>query len=528
MDDFTLDGLTDEERKRFLESFAPGPVATGPVTRGAGGFSPLPVSQAAPAVPTWTEGVSSRGPSPEEEEADFMRRFVAAQRRGETLDALNALGHGFGADASLIAGTGVNTVTRDTSLRNRDVDALMARRGVEQQRRAQQRQQTADAVALDKTRAETEAAQARARATSAEEAREAALADPKSPESVAMRATATELLKGRLSPDALASMSGVQIRDALRFGTSAMNAEALAGYRGQMLDIQQQNAASDRALRAEALRQGWDIAQLTADQREYLAKFEAEQREKLAKLEADARIAASEREHAIKMEEREVGGFDFYEGRTPSLDSAKKMADVAKQSMAIKRALTNLRDLYSKHGTELFGKYAGDMESEFGAITTALRILREMGVPNGRDYEMLEKEIADPTTWRDLFTSKGRNLSKMNRFSQRIDDTVSDTAYVYGYRPTGNNPPAKGERPVNNPKPGPTPEQGRRIPQASFVVPNEVGGYRPLNAGKAQFQPSGKTAPAGKVLMFNPKGAEFAVPESMVEKSTAKGWKVVK
>lgn len=421
-----LDELTDEEKQKLLADFAPGPIHTGPMTRGAGAFAPRVART--PGASFESEAASPKGVDP-----DLFARFAAAQQRGAKLDALNALGHGFGADAALIAGTGVNTIAREPGRRNQPIQELSARLNAERSIQQQDRQKELDAVNLAKTKADTRKSEVAALADEAEAKREAALADPASPESTALRATASELLKGRISPETLATMSGVQLREALKFGTSMVNAEAMAEYRNSQMEQSAQNSALDRQLRAEALAQGWNIAQLTASQREWMFEREAQLRKELAELAATKEATKNARERDEKLAERAVGGYRFAPGRTPDADSAKKMREVAIDIGKLRRSLKNLRDLYSKHGTQLFGEHAGLMESEFMAITNTARNLNNMGVPNGADYMMLAKEIQDPTTLRDLFTSRERNLAKMDILEKRMGALVDDTAKVYGY-----------------------------------------------------------------------------------------------
>lgn len=156
---------------------------------------------------------------------------------------------------------------------------------------------------------------------------------------------------------------------------------------------------------------------------------------RLAEEKLKAEAAAKQKADAEKKQQLEVGGFAFADNRLPSADAAKQMKDVAIQSQKIQNDLARLRNLYKEHGTELFGEKAGEMESAFVSITTNLRLMNEMGVPNGRDYEMLAKELADPTTWKDAFTSKGRNLTKLDSLSRRVDTNVAETAKVLGYTP---------------------------------------------------------------------------------------------
>lgn len=270
-----LSGLTDEDRKRFLESYAPPLVNTGPMTRGVQGFAPLSGAVAPRALMPDRAPLSPAGAAPSGVDSDLMARFAAAQQRGAGNASFASLGARLDNFGRVYAGLPERNADDSAALRQRPVADLMAAEGVKQQQRNQTRQAELDTVNLAKTRAETAKAEAGARATEADEKREAALSDPKSPESAALRATASELLKGRVTPETLASMSGVQIRDALKFGTSQINAEALAGYRSEEAERQQANADRDAKLRAWALQQGFDISKATLEQRERLTQYEA-------------------------------------------------------------------------------------------------------------------------------------------------------------------------------------------------------------------------------------------------------------
>lgn len=527
---FSLEDLTDEQRQKLLEDFAPGPLSTGPMVRGVQGFAPLPF----PSAPTAfeTDGSTARtGIDP-----DLFARFAAAQQRGSKLDALNALGHGFGADAALIAGTGVNTIAREPGRRSQPMAELSARLGAERSIKQMDRQREIDAVTLAKTKADTRKSEVAATASEADAKREAALADPASPESSALRATASELLKGRISPETLATMSGVQLRDVLKYGTSMVNAESMGAFREAQLEQSAKNAALDRQLRAEALAQGWDIANMTAEQREWMFNRDAELRKELAELASQKEAAKHERDRGEKLAEREVGGFKFAPGRTPDSDSAKKMRDAAIEIGKLRRSLQNLKSLYSKHGTELYGDRAGLMESEFIAVTNAARNLNNMGVPNGKDYEMLAKELQDPTGFKDLFTTRGRSLTKMDLLDKRMSALVDDTAKVYGYTrdSTPSAPPRVGtpENPSRGPstfEPMPTaPAAGRGAPKrqppkgASRPKPATQAPQR--NTSSVEFEelgpedPKSETNPPWMPLLKSGQKAKDVIPRGTYAK----------
>lgn len=217
--------------------------------------------------------------------------------------------------------------------------------------------------------------------------------------------------------------------------------------------------------------------------------------------------AAKERAHEERVGQLQVGGFTFAPERLPSPDAAKQMKEVAIQRAKIQTGLGRLRDMYAQHGTELFGDKAGEMESEFTAITTALRVMNDMGVPNGRDYEFLAKELADPTTWKDLFTSKGRNLTKLDTLSRRVDDNVSATASVLGYSADRPKPRA-GTR--DNPAPSnPTPD-----------IDLEAPGQAPAQTQqpKVPVAPKrGKPPPPGHVILRKSDGVYYNVPEKRAQ-----------
>lgn len=425
------DGLTDEERKRFLESFAPSPIHTGAVTRGVQGFAP--VGSLAPMRADSTATPASRPPAVD---SDLMRRFAEAQQVETRGDTLGTLGASLDNYARLYVGLPERQVPRST---RSPTSSVLEAEGLAAKQRATARQQELDAVNLDKTRAETQRAQAAAKSTEAEAKREAALADPKSRESAALRETAAALLvdqygKPTIPPEKLATMSGQEIRESLKFGTSRLNADAQAFIGQQRVNNEQRANEVAAWLRKEGLETQYDIAALMAELRESEGQKNRELQEVLAKYKVDTEKEKSARERGEKLAEREVGGFEFLPGRTPSHEGAKIMAAAAVQIGRIEGALANLRSLYAQHGTELFGTKAGLMESEFMAITNAARVMNDMGVPNGKDYEMLAKELQDPTTLRDLFTSKGRNLAKMDLMGQRMQNLANITAKVYGYR----------------------------------------------------------------------------------------------
>lgn len=298
-DDAPLASLSDEDRKRLLEEYAPSPIHTGAVTRGTQGFAPLPMPRGA-LMPDRPALTSARAPSDDEAFADFAR----AQSRDETLSGLSHVGSLLDGFARDYVGLGPNRNVTGKPTRSA-TEAFLERRGVLQQEANRKRQQELDAVNLDKTRAETTKAQASAAATEADAKREALLADPKSAESAALRETATALLvdqygKPTIRPEKLAGMSGVQIREALKFGTSRLNADAQAFIGQQRANNDQRFNELTAALRAEGIKSAETIAQMMIDSREGEGAKNRALEAELAKMRAEVEAAKSERERGVK------------------------------------------------------------------------------------------------------------------------------------------------------------------------------------------------------------------------------------
>lgn len=406
-------------------------------------------------------------PAAPERDANYDARRAAASRTAFVNDTLGGVTEGFDRATNFIVGP-----RAAQPIRARDAGAVAdaERRFLGQEEAREARllkernrplMEAEKAAALEKAKAETERAKATAASTTADAAYEAALRDVNSPETQAVRKNALTMARGLLTPEAAAEMNGVQIRDALKSATSLVAADATAEFRKQQLTLQEKLARLEAWGKSQSLDTQVEIAEMVRDMREAIAEADRKSREGVAEADrtsrediaeqiAEARAELAALKKASSMSEREVGGFQVIEGRIPSTDNAKKMTELARQQARISRGVGRLRELYSRYGTELFGKHAGEMESEFIAITTALRLMNEMGVPNGKDYEMLAKELGDPTTFKDIFTSKGRNLTKLDTLLSRVNANVSSDAKVLGYVATDTGQPSAQSTPIDN------------------------------------------------------------------------------
>lgn len=494
-----FEGLTDEQRKRFLEEYAPGAISTGPVTRGAQGFTPLPMPKVS------ASGAASM-PAPAED-SDLMRRFMGAQQKGARNATLSGLGASLDNAGRLYAGLPERSGGADPSIRSRPVADVMQAEGLKAQQRNTARQTELDAVNLAKTKAETARAEAGARSTEADEKREAALADPKSPESAALRETATALLVDQygaptIPTDKLASMSGIQIREALKFGTSRLNADAQAFIGQQRVNNEREAARTAAYLRSQGIESAEYIAQLVIDSRESEGEKGRELQEELAKARTLLEAQKHERDRSEKLGEREVGGFEFENPSSPpSAEASKKMAAVSIANAAIAGSLNNLEKLFKKHGTEITGDVATTMQSEWKNITDQVRIIGEMGVPNGSDYKMLALQIPQTVGVRAGVTPNSWIQPKFQTLRGQMDRLVGATARAYKFKPKGG---LSGVGTADAPAPARTTYADPERPDVDLEADPKPPPVRQTSAGQKPQVPAQVGKPSREDRKFDP------------------------
>lgn len=306
---------------------------------------------------------------------------------------------------------------------------------------------------------------------------EAALRDPFSPESQRRRAAlerANPALARSVGAGPDTSWADVEalapvvaragplaargVDQALREKALGIQAEAekrKAAEFGQTME--QRKAEALQRAKDNAAQRGLGWARLSLDEQQMMVD------EEIAKLKIDA----TGTQHAQKLAERGVGGWEFDPADPPSTEGAKKMAEVSVAQDELLGSLDRLEDMYSRAGTEIQGPDAGVMSSEWMNITNRLRTVNEMGVPNGADYLMLGKQIEDPTTLRNLTTSKARGLAQLRTLRDQVRRKVEATARAYKYFD-----PATVQRPAPKGQQAAPQEERKSIGGKSYVKRN--------------------------------------------------------
>jgi len=285
-----------------------------------------------------------------------------------------------------------------------------------------------------------------------QKAEEDALKDPTSAQSKRFQMAVSKALPGVYSPEEITLMAASDKDTVLNLGKMRATLDERAQQAKEDRSSRESIAAENRAAREAEARQRsldrglqWKIAQ--QNHQDALKAKEGQKEEDFER----------------KMAERNVGGYTFDPKNPPTADGAKQMAHITTARDEVLAGLDNLEQKIKENGSEMFGATAGDMESDWMNITNRLRNLNQMGVPNGKDYEMLAKQLVDPTSMAAMTTSSDRMLQQIKTLRRQMGQTVDATAKAYKFRPAGGGATASAA-----PPPAPDGMLNIRLPDGSL------------------------------------------------------------
>lgn len=369
---------------------------------------------AGPASVRGFDSLAERAPIPDDVRAYVAKQTGAAPAQPSSVDTeladaqdadarsafFSRAGQGFDDAGRVIAGL-PQSITRNAVDGDASVSALLQRRG------GDARQQ--------------------------EVSRKAALSDPNSPESRRFRARIAKVLPGLLDEATLADVTAADEESLLKYGSLKAGREEREATRKA---AEAARAAAD-ADRDEARKQREQThRENLADRQAARAESAADRAARIAAARGE-KVADAETKRTQTLAERRVGGFDFDPENPPTADGAKQMASAVAARSKILGSLGRLEGLFSENGPEATGASASAMEAEWKNITDQVRILGEMGVPNGSDYDMLAKQIPQTTGWGAVLTPGNRAsiAAKFPVLREQINRSVDATAEAYKYRP---------------------------------------------------------------------------------------------
>lgn len=301
-----------------------------------------------------------------------------------------------------------------------------------------------------------------------QKAEQDALKSPGSPQSKRFQDVVSRTLPGIYTPEQIAQMT-------------AADKETIfdAGKMRAQLDERTKQAADDRTSRETIATDNRDARKEDTRQRSLDRQLSRDLATQQHKDSVAQREGQKQEDFSRKMSERNVGGYTFDPANPPSVDGAKQMAHITTARDEVNAGLDNLEQKIRENGSEMFGTTAGDMASNWMNITNRLRNLNQMGVPNGKDYEMLAKQLVDPTSMAAMTTSNARMLQQIRTLRRQMGQTVDATAKSYKFTPAGGQQaaPPSGDMVTIIPPPAPdgTPRSPKHVPRGEAQRYIEAG-----------------------------------------------------
>jgi hypothetical protein len=138
------------------------------------------------------------------------------------------------------------------------------------------------------------------------------------------------------------------------------------------------------------------------------------------------------------LEEREVGGYDFSPGRIPSKDNAQKFTQAVTAVNGMRGDLDALEENFKAHGTEsLFGANQARQSGARESIMLQLKELQNLGVLNGKDYEILSRIVPDTSSPTAMLSKNSTLAAQFGEFRRQLENRLQAGASTMGYAKKG-------------------------------------------------------------------------------------------
>lgn len=414
------EGINEDARRRALEQLAAGPGMDPGLARlrsaraaldSANAAAPVPVAEGLP-MPTYRPLSGPRttpGTTPPRasESAPASRRLPKDDEMEAAMDASrqNALG----------AGLGMAGAMASAALTRRKVDARPWE-GLEKSALSPVQELVAKRAAA---------------AESAKAAKQAALADPNSPESIRFRTIVKNTLPGVYTDEELSHLTAADEDGVLKYGSMRQSIDArreAAKQHADALEASRQDRLSRDKQHAQEM--GYRFAELRQRQADSNAQREADRqlRRDLAAQKADATPKGTV-----------VPGLEVAPGAAPTAEDAKKVKASMASAERMRAYVKELRDLHTKAGTEYVGADAVRMGQLTKAIQLEAKNIAELGALSGPDMELMQSIAGtDPTSLganvKAMFGSDNTDTA-LDGLEKWTGDQLNASQKTYGYQP---------------------------------------------------------------------------------------------
>ena len=247
-----------------------------------------------------------------------------------------------------------------------------------------------------------------------------------------------ERRKGRMEESRFAREGQVFDRDAQKFELEKRRADPTSPesrvFRDALRKLKdhgftEEELANISAADSENIRQMIQLKQNRDAQRENTAA-----RLQTGQLAREEREAKKAEERKIAEETLNVPEFNRVPGIRQGKDEAEKARKALGSFNSARLGLERMKALVKEYGTyEYGGKGGKEMESLQASLIVQLKNMYELGVLNGGDLDLIQKQIQDPESWDAMFTLDGNGISGLDATKTKLEKDFNAGMAAKGY-----------------------------------------------------------------------------------------------
>ena len=163
----------------------------------------------------------------------------------------------------------------------------------------------------------------------------------------------------------------------------------------------------------------------------------------------------------IAEDEINVPGYEIEPGIRFQKEEAQKARKAISSFSTMDKGISRMKQLVDKYGSyEFSGPESGEMDSLATGLQVTAKELYDLGVLNGPDMTLLQKQFQNPDTLKSMFTRDKTRQAELDTALSTLKTAFQEGLKSKGYRQAGGGAPPPAENPQGG-KSGMTPEQRR-------------------------------------------------------------------
>lgn len=130
-------------------------------------------------------------------------------------------------------------------------------------------------------------------------------------------------------------------------------------------------------------------------------------------------------------------GYELQLGAAPKPDELGKFRDQVAVSNLIGQQVGELRSMIQQHGSMMVGDNSARAANIVNSIRSNLKEAERLGALSGSDYQLLDAQLADPTSLKSLLTPNSSMIASLDQLTKNLESGVATRAGSLGVRKSG-------------------------------------------------------------------------------------------